>query len=86
MYVYQLIDGGGGEIMLIRGVDQIKADNWLAKIPTIFVQYCALYKLYSLMPKARGQAQHGGPTGWLESRVTQHWVLLYVMDGPCSLP
>ncbi len=36
-----------------------------------------------MRPIARGQAQHGGPPGWLEDRVC---VILYVKDGPCRLP
>jgi hypothetical protein len=34
-----------------------------------------------MRPKARGLAQHGGPTGWLEDREPAG-VILFVMDGP----
>jgi hypothetical protein len=41
VYVNQVIEAGGHETMLTRvwnWLDQNKADSWLAKIPTIFVQ------------------------------------------------
>jgi hypothetical protein len=38
-----------------------------------------------MRPKARGLAKHGGPPGWLEESVPAG-VILYMMDGPYSLP
>jgi hypothetical protein len=38
-----------------------------------------------MWPKARGLAQHGGPPGWLEEN-DPTGMILYVMDGPYSLP
>jgi hypothetical protein len=38
-----------------------------------------------MRPKSRGLASTAAHlAGW--RRVTQHGVILYVMDGPCSLP
>ncbi len=39
---------------------------------------------HAMRPKARGLAQHGGPTGWLEES-DPAGVILYVMDGPYRL-
>jgi hypothetical protein len=38
----------------------------------------------SMRPKARGLAQHGGLTGWLEEG-DPTGVILYLMDGPHRL-
>ncbi len=41
-----------------------------------------------MIPKARGLAQHGGPSGWLEE-VTQQGVILYLkwtVHAACPVP
>jgi hypothetical protein len=43
------------------------------------------FNFWTMRPKSRGLAQHGGPPGWLEESVLAG-VILYVMDGPYRLP